>query len=112
MSKGNTKAQEMTSNISAESILITGESNWIQTKTVIWFVRFVLFIGLFGFSGASNKTNQIDQSNQSAVRPRPSAAGVSFRVVLLRHAVPERGFLAGCRGGDGRHKGGGELLPR
>ena len=31
MSKGNTKAQEMTSNISAESILITGESNWMQT---------------------------------------------------------------------------------
>ena len=30
MSKGNTKAQEMTSNISAESILITGESNWMQ----------------------------------------------------------------------------------
>ena len=32
MSKGNTKAQEMTSNISAESILITGESNWIQMR--------------------------------------------------------------------------------
>ena len=33
MSKGNMKAQEMTSNISAESILITGESNWIQVRS-------------------------------------------------------------------------------
>jgi len=31
MSKGNPKAQEMTGSISTESILITGESNWIQT---------------------------------------------------------------------------------
>jgi hypothetical protein len=31
MSKGNTKAQEVISTLSAESILITGESNWIQT---------------------------------------------------------------------------------
>ena len=38
MSKANTKAQEMTGTISVESFLITGESNWIQTKTVIWFV--------------------------------------------------------------------------
>ena len=30
MSKGNTTAQELTSTISAESILIIGESNWIQ----------------------------------------------------------------------------------
>jgi hypothetical protein len=29
----------------AESILLTVESNWIQTKTVIWFVLFVLFFG-------------------------------------------------------------------
>jgi hypothetical protein len=27
----------MRGTISTESILITGESNWIQTKTVIWF---------------------------------------------------------------------------
>ena len=30
MSKGSTKAEEMTSTLSTESILITGESNWIQ----------------------------------------------------------------------------------
>ncbi len=35
MSKGNTKAQGLTSNLSAESIWITGESKWIQTKTVL-----------------------------------------------------------------------------
>jgi hypothetical protein len=57
MSKGNTKAQEMTGNISAESILITGESNWIQPKTVIWFVLFVLFFWL-------NEINQLNQINQ------------------------------------------------
>jgi hypothetical protein len=38
MSKRNTKAQNMTGTIPTESILITGESNLIQTKTVIWFV--------------------------------------------------------------------------
>ena len=54
MSQGNKKAQEMTSTLSTESILITGESNWIQMKTVIWFV---LFIWL-------NQTNQLDQMNQ------------------------------------------------
>jgi hypothetical protein len=50
--KGKEEAQEMTNCISAESILITGESNWIQTKTVIWFVWliwFVLFIWLIWF---------------------------------------------------------------
>jgi hypothetical protein len=31
MSKGNTQAQNMTGTLSTESILITGESNWIQT---------------------------------------------------------------------------------
>jgi hypothetical protein len=30
MSKGNTKAQNLTGTISTESILITVESNWIQ----------------------------------------------------------------------------------
>ena len=58
MSKGNAKAQNITSNSSAESILITVESNWIQTKTVIWVVWFVSFVWL-------NKTNQIDQMNQT-----------------------------------------------
>jgi hypothetical protein len=42
MSKGNTKAQEMASTISAESVLIRRESNWIQTR-----------FGLSGQSGLS-----------------------------------------------------------
>ena len=54
MSKGNTKVQRMTGTLSTESILITVESNWIQTKTVIWFVLFVWL----------NQTNQKDQTNQ------------------------------------------------
>ena len=41
MSKGNTKAQSMTGTLSTESILITVESNLIQTKNVF---------GLFGLS--------------------------------------------------------------
>ena len=45
MSKGNTGKEEMTNDISAESILITGESNWIQRKTVIWFLWFVWYFG-------------------------------------------------------------------
>src|SRR5436190_24142903 len=46
------------------------------------------------------------------IRLRPSAAGVRLRVVLLRHVVPERGFLADCRGGDGRYQGCREPSPR
>ena len=34
MSKANTKAHKITSNGSAESILITGESNWIQMRSL------------------------------------------------------------------------------
>ena len=45
MSKGNTQAQNMTGTLSAESILITVESNWIQMKTVIWSVWFGWFFG-------------------------------------------------------------------
>ena len=63
MSKGNSTAQELTSNISGESILITVESNWIQTKTVIWFVWFVLFIWLTE-TNRINQMNQRDQRNQ------------------------------------------------
>jgi hypothetical protein len=51
MSTGNTKAQEVISTISAESVLISVESNWIQTKPVIWFIWFVLFVLL-------NQTNR------------------------------------------------------
>ena len=57
LSNGNTKAQEMTSAISTESILIIMESNWIQTKTVIWLILFVLFVWL-------NQINQRDQRDQ------------------------------------------------
>ena len=38
MSKGNTKAQNLTGTLSTESILITVESNLIQMKTVIWLI--------------------------------------------------------------------------
>jgi hypothetical protein len=38
MSKGNARAQNMTATLPTESILITGESNWIQSKIVIWFI--------------------------------------------------------------------------
>jgi hypothetical protein len=62
MSKGNTKAQRMTGTLSTESILITVESNWIQTKIVF---------GLFGLSrlfgfwlNETNQMNQRDQFNQ------------------------------------------------
>jgi hypothetical protein len=41
----------MTGTLSTESVLITEESNWIQTKPVIWFVWFVLFVLL-------NQTNR------------------------------------------------------
>ena len=59
----------MTGTISTESILITGESNWIQTKTVIWFVVVVLFFWLNEINQMNqinqiNKTNQINQTNQ------------------------------------------------
>jgi hypothetical protein len=47
----------MTSPISTESILIRGESNWIQTKTVIWLIWFVLFVWL-------NQRDQIDQTDR------------------------------------------------
>ena len=50
LSKGNTTAEELTHAISVESILIIGESNWIQLETVIWFVLFVWL----------NQTNQTD----------------------------------------------------
>ena len=45
----------MTSPISTESILIRGESNWIQMKTVVYLIWFILFVWL----------NQIDQTNQT-----------------------------------------------
>ena len=55
MLKGNTQTQEMTGTISTESILITGESNWIQTKIVIWLIWFVWFVSFVWF----NQTNQM-----------------------------------------------------
>ena len=44
MSKGKTKAQEMSSTISAESVLIRGESNWIQTLKRVCLVRLVCLV--------------------------------------------------------------------
>jgi hypothetical protein len=46
MSMGNTPGQEMASTISAESVLIRGESNWIQTLFGLSGLS-----GLFGSSG-------------------------------------------------------------
>jgi len=63
MSKGNTKAQNMTGTLSTESILITVESNWIQTKTVIWFVWSVSFIWFVLFV-CLNQTNSMNETNQ------------------------------------------------
>ena len=53
----------MTGTISTESILIIVESNWIQTKTVIWFVWSVSFIWL-NQTNRINQMNQIDKTNQ------------------------------------------------
>jgi hypothetical protein len=52
----------MTGTISAESILITGESNWIQMETVIWFVLFVLFIWLIWLIGLVSFNQQTRQT--------------------------------------------------
>ena len=53
----------------------------------------------------ANNDSRFTGIENAVVRLRPSDAWVRFRVVLLRHAVPERGFLACCRGSDGRHQG-------
>jgi hypothetical protein len=47
--EGQYEAEWITSDISAESILILVESNWIQSKTVIGLIWFVLFIWLIWF---------------------------------------------------------------
>ena len=44
--KGKRKAQSKISTISAESILILVELNWIQMETVIWLIWLVWFIWL------------------------------------------------------------------
>jgi hypothetical protein len=64
MSKANTKVQRMTGTLSTESILITVESNWVQTKTVIWFVLFLVFC-----LNETNQTNQINQINRKGLIP-------------------------------------------
>jgi len=70
----------MTGTLSTESILITVESNWIQTKTVIWFVWFVLFVWL-------NQTNQRDQMNQ-----------INSQGLIPRTEVPSPGSMKpSCR---------------
>ena len=77
------------------------------------FIWFVLFVWLT----QTNQRNQMDQTDQTDwacpfVRLRTSTAGMTVRVVLLRHAAPARRFLAACRGGDDRHQGCREQLPR
>ena len=57
-------AREMTSTFSTESILIRGESNWIQTKSVIWLIWFVWFV-LFVWLNETHQMNQINQINQT-----------------------------------------------
>ena len=42
--EGKYEGAEDDSTVSTESILITVESNWIQTKPVIWFVLSIWFI--------------------------------------------------------------------
>ena len=64
MSKGKTEAQEVISTISAESVLIRGESNWIQMKTVIWLIWFVCLVCLVCLVFGLNETNQMNQINQ------------------------------------------------
>jgi len=39
----------MVSTISAESILILVELNWIQSKTVSWFISFIWFVSFVWF---------------------------------------------------------------
>ena len=54
MSKGNMKARNINKAFSAESIVIIVESNWIQLKTVRWFV----------WLKETNQTSQIEQMKQ------------------------------------------------
>ena len=69
------KAGEITNTFSVESISITEESNWIQTKTVIWFIAFVGSISFLSFIWfvsfvwflveETNQMNQINRTNQT-----------------------------------------------
>ncbi len=58
-----------THTISGESILITGESNWIQTllrvKRLSGLSGLSRLSRLFGFSGPNSQTNQMNQTDQS-----------------------------------------------
>ena len=49
--EGKYEGQNITSNIAAESILISMESNWIQMKTVIGLIWFVWFVSCVWFLG-------------------------------------------------------------
>jgi len=44
-SKGNMKAQSISNTRSTESTLMGAESNWIQARTILWFVLFVWYFG-------------------------------------------------------------------
>ena len=106
MSKGNTKAQNLTGIISTESILITRESNWIQTKTVIWFVLFVLFFWLNKTNQINqinqiNKTNQIDQRDQmNQTNQVTRQTGLVPDVQAIEVLLCQNGFCAACQIGE------------
>jgi hypothetical protein len=73
------------------------EANWKERdgRGSVWSVRSVWSIWSVSCiwlnqPNSMNQIDQIDQSNQSAIRLRPSTAGVRLRVVLLRYAVRAR----------------------
>ena len=98
----------------------------VWAVSFIWFVLFVWLneTNQMNQINQTNKTNQTDQtdqidqidqtdqSNQAAVMLRASTAGMTVRVVFLRHAAPARRFLAACREGADRHQGCRERSPR
>lgn len=61
--KGTMKARNINKAFSAESIVIIVESNWIQLKTIRWFVWFIWFV-LFVWLKETNQTSQIEQMKQ------------------------------------------------
>jgi hypothetical protein len=56
----------MTGTISTESVLIIGESNWIQMKTFIWSISFVWA----NQTDRINQMNPTDASRARAANPR------------------------------------------
>ena len=69
MPEGKTRTQYFISRISSESILIPGESIWIQmllrVKRLPGLSGLSRLSRLFGFSGSNSQTNQMNQTDQS-----------------------------------------------